>query len=338
METPPQNPDSTITPRARSVAAEVLGAPVESLTVTAVSGGYSRNRRSIVSAGQSTVFVKEVDIDLLPSEGEEELAWLQKEYQCTTRLREVVPEMVPEYSAIDPTGHVLVTSAYPAEAGWHWTPPTAPDEAQKYMRAVIDTVTRLEGVSFDQPDIEALKLQPFFRDELAYDDGFELITHNEAVRTQIIEKLQAVAQTSPHKLQFGALIALFETPAALSAIQQDARALKDQPNDAFGHCDVRSDNLCYNAGTGEVKLVDWNWASYTPKGFGATEFLNDMARRGYDVSPFLDSVNHALIASLVGFYAKRCIKDPLAPGNTLREMQAETAALAYDVYLQKGRR
>jgi len=285
--------------------------------VTPVEGGYSRNRRSIVTNGETSVFVKEVDLDLLPNEGEEELGWLKKEYLCATKLRETLPEIVPEFSVLDESGDILVTSAFPAEVGWHWTPPTDPAEAERYMHAVIEQVDVLENISWSQEDIETLKLQPYFRDELAFDDGIDLILHNEAIRTQILDKFQAMSHTSVLKQQFENIIELFQNHEALLEIKRAALTLKDQPNDAFGHCDVRSDNLCFNATTGEIKFVDWNWASFTPKGFGATEFLTDMARRGYDVTPFLSELNQAMLASLVGFYAKRCIKDPLTPGNTL---------------------
>jgi len=80
-----------------------------------------------------------------------------------------------------------------------------------------------------------------------------------------------------------------------------------------------------------LKLVDWNWASYVPQGSGATEFLVDMARYGHDVKPWLGELNAEMLASFVGFFLIRSLKPPLKPGDNLRQMQALSAVVAYDL-------
>jgi len=59
-----------LTDRALQCAAAELDVDPSDLRVTPVSGGFSRNRRALVLAGDKTIFVKEVDVDLLPDEGE----------------------------------------------------------------------------------------------------------------------------------------------------------------------------------------------------------------------------------------------------------------------------
>ena len=110
-----------------------------------------------------------------------------------------------------------------------------------------------------------------------------------------------------------------------------AKEFAKQTEDCFNHSDVRSDNLAFNPQTGELKLVDWNWASYAPQGSGATEFLVDMARHGHDVTPWLGELNAEMLASFVGFFLTRSLKPPLKPGDNLRQMQALSAAAAYDL-------
>ena len=110
-----------------------------------------------------------------------------------------------------------------------------------------------------------------------------------------------------------------------------AKEFAKQTEDCFNHSDVRSDNLAFNPQTGELKLVDWNWASYAPQGSGATEFLVDMARHGHDVTPWLGELNVEMLASFVGFFLTRSLKSPLKPGDNLRQMQALSAAVAYDL-------
>lgn len=128
------------------------------------------------------------------------------------------------------------------------------------------------------------------------------------------------------------MVATLLDDTKLADLQERTARLADLPNDSLNHCDVRSDNLAYNENTGEVKLVDWNWASYAPKKFGATEFLIDMARRGVDVSPWYDDMSVDLLAATVGFFMTRSLKPPLTPGSTLRDMQAEAAAVANYLY------
>ena len=110
-----------------------------------------------------------------------------------------------------------------------------------------------------------------------------------------------------------------------------AKEFAKQTEDCFNHSDVRSDNLAFNPQTGELKLVDWNWVSYAPQGSGATEFLVDMARHGHDVTSWLGELNAEMLASFVGFFLIRSLKPPLKPGDNLRQMQALSAAAAYDL-------
>jgi hypothetical protein len=128
------------------------------------------------------------------------------------------------------------------------------------------------------------------------------------------------------------MIDLLNDKLALEDLSNQAALLIKQPNDRFGHCDVRSDNIAYNSSTGQVKFVDWNWASFVAAGFGSTEFLIDMSKCGVDVTPWVDELNIELLAAITGYFLKRCLYDPLAPGNTLRDAQAQSAAAALNLY------
>ena len=60
IETPPDR-DTLLTGRALQCVATEFGVNVSDLQITPVSGGFSRNRRALVSAGDRTMLVKEVD-------------------------------------------------------------------------------------------------------------------------------------------------------------------------------------------------------------------------------------------------------------------------------------
>lgn len=326
-----------ISRKAQKFAADELGCRIVDIKIHAVSGGYSRNRRALVNCGDKWIFVKEVDVELLPSDGAEELAWLRKDYELVNALRAKGYKSIPDTNRLSDDRHILLLSAYRSEDGWLWSLPESKDEQRRYIDAIINATNELETVKFEPSQIEAMHLFPYFRDKLALDDGFKLIRTNEAIRDALVYKYNQISKNKKLlHIRKDALemISLFNNKLRLKNLSLDSKELIKQPNDSFGHCDVRSDNIAYNKFTGEVKFVDWNWASMASSRFGSTEFLVDMTRRGVDIKPWANSVNKQLAAALVGFYAKRCLEDPLSPGNTLRDVQAESAAVAFSLYDQ----
>ena len=332
METLPDR-DKLLTNRALRCAATELNVDSSELRITPVSGGFSLNRRALVSSGSRTIFVKEVDVDLLSDEGERELGWLKKDYAVTRLLQKTYPQYVADWTELADDGYVLMTSSYASSDGWLWQPPTDNSVAERYISTVITAVRELEKIKLPQELIEELQLQPFVARELGLDDGIDQIIADADIRRRLIDNYQKLL---PNQLEINqrrcqAIIELLEKRDELIDISVRAKEFAKQTEDCFNHSDVRSDNLAFNPQTGELKLVDWNWASYVPQGSGATEFLIDMARHGHDVTPWLGELNAEMLASFVGFFLTRSLKPPLKPGDNLRQMQALSAAAAYDL-------
>lgn len=332
METLP-NHNKLLTDRALQCAAAELGANISDLQITSVSGGFSRNRRALVSAGDKTIFVKEVDVDLLPDDGERELAWLKKDYEMIRLLQKLYPQYVADWTALVGDGHVLMTTSYASADGWLWRPPTEKSLAELYISAVVTATRELEKTELPHKVIEELQLQPFTTAELGLDDGIDRIITDANVRRQLIDNYQTLLpeQSEANQRRCQKMMELLSRSDELADISVRAKHFAKQPEDRFDHSDVRSDNLAFHPQTGELKLVDWNWASYAPRGSGATEFLIDIARHGQDVTPWLDELNAEMLAAFVGFYLIRSLKPPLQPGDNLRQMQALSAATAYDL-------
>ena len=332
METLPDH-DKLLTDRALQCAAAELNVDLSELRITPVSGGFSLNRRALVSSGDRTIFVKEVDANLLSDEGERELGWLKKDYAVTRLLQKTYPQYVADWTELADDGHVLMTSSYASSDGWLWQPPTDNSVAERYISTVITAVRELEKIKLPQELIEELQLQPFVAEKLGLDDGIDQIIADADIRRRLINNYQKLL---PNQLEINqrrcqAIIELLEKRDELIDISVRAKEFAKQTEDCFNHSDVRSDNLAFNPQTGELKLVDWNWASYAPQGSGATEFLVDMARHGRDVTPWLGELNAEMLASFVGFFLTRSLKPPLKPGDNLRQMQALSAAVAYDL-------
>ena len=332
METLPDC-DKLLTNRALQCAAAELNVDSSELRITPVSGGFSLNRRALVSSGDRTIFVKEVDANLLSDEGERELGWLKKDYAVTRLLQKTYPQYVADWTELADDGHVLMTSSYASSDGWLWQPPTDNSVAERYISTVITAVRELEKIKLPQELIEELQLQPFVARELGLDDGIDQIIADADVRRRLIDNYQKLlpSQLEINQRRCQAIIELLEKRDELIDISARAKEFAKQTEDCFNHSDVRSDNLAFNPQTGELKLVDWNWASYSPQGSGATEFLVDMARHGHDVTPWLGELNVEMLASFVGFFLIRSLKPPLKPGDNLRQMQALSAAVAYDL-------
>ena len=332
MKTLPDH-DKLLTDRALQCAATELNVDSSELRITPVSGGFSLNRRALVSSGDRTIFVKEVDANLLSDEGERELGWLKKDYAVTRLLQKTYPQYVADWTKLADDGHVLMTSSYASSDGWLWQPPTDNSVAERYISTVITAVRELEKIKLPQELIEELQLQPFAAGELGLDDGIDQIIADADIRRRLINNYQKLL---PNQLEINQwrcrnIIELLEKRDELIDISVRAKEFAKQTEGCFNHSDVRSDNLAFNPQTGELKLVDWNWTSYAPQGSGATEFLVDMARHGHDVTSWLGELNAEMLASFVGFFLIRSLKPPLKPGDNLRQMQALSAAVAYDL-------
>ena len=332
IETPPDR-DTLLTGRALQCAAAELGVNVSDLQITSVSGGFSRNRRALISAGDKTIFVKEVDVDLLPDDGERELAWLKKDYEVMRLLQKIYSQYVADWIKLDGDGHVLMTTSYTSADGWLWRPPAEKSVAERYISAVVAAVRELEKTDLPHEVIEGLQLQPFAATKLGLDDGIDQVIAEADIRRQLIDNYQTLLpeQSEVNQRRCQKMMELLNNSDELAGISARAKQFAKQPEDCFNHSDVRSDNLAFHPQTGELKLVDCNWASYAPRGSGVTEFLIDMARHGQDVTPWLDELNAEMLAAFVGFYLIRSLKPPLQPGDSLRQMRALSAATAYDL-------
>ena len=248
-------------------------------------------------------------------------------------LQKTYPQYVADWTELADDGYVLMTSSYASSDGWLWQPPTDNSVAERYISTVITAVRELEKIKLPQELIEELQLQPFAARELGLDDGIDQIIADADIRRRLINNYQKLL---PNQLEINQrrcrnIIELLEKRDELIDISVRAKEFAKQTEDCFNHSDVRSDNLAFNPQTGELKLVDWNWASYAPQGSGATEFLVDMARHGHDVTSWLGELNVEMLASFVGFFLIRSLKPPLKPGDNLRQMQALSAAAAYDL-------
>ena len=337
MDRSPTKISKPITGAARQHAADRLNASVADVTLQSVSGGYSKARRSLVGYGGKWVFVKQVDPDLLKDEEKlaREIAWQRKDYDCVLFLQRAAPHLGAEWAWLSDDGLTMMTTAYRPDDGWLWQLPELPGLRPGYITAVLGVLEQLEGIQLDDETIDRLGLEPILRDQLAFDGGLEeLLTSNE-MRQALFERHQRLAleaEATSMRNNHRRMMQFLSNQSQSASLAEHAKLLHQQPQNYFSHGDVRSENITLNPSKSSVRLVDWNWASLTPKGFSATEFLLDVARNQIDVTPWLSSLNRDLLAAVVGFYAKHGLESDVRPTSRLRLMQAQVAATALKLY------
>ena len=325
-------PSELLTDRAIHCASELLDAEAESLVIRPVRGGFSYNRRAIVLSDARQLFVKEVDIDLLPDDGQLSIAWLRKEYEMVKVIQRLKPELVAEWIWLSDDEQVLVMSSYPEEEGWIWKPPIGP-EVVDYINSVLYITRDIEGMRFDEVEVRQLRLEPHLQLKLSRDDYLRRVVYDPELRRRLRDNYQSLlgGGTGWARGRYEKMIELLGSVSRLRAFLERVEGLPVQSEECFNHCDLRSDNLAFNVRTGVIKLMDWNWASYAPRGYGATEFLLDIARHGHDICPWHDLLNVNMLAFFVGLYAGKSMERTLSQGSSLRQMQALSAATAYDI-------
>lgn len=316
--------------------ADKFGCTVDDLRIRQTTGGYSRNIRALVGYNGQWLFAKEVDVSILEDDGATELGWLKKDYEFTGEVARHAPAIVVGRRELLCDDTLLVTEALRPEDGWLWHPLTNLDDQAAYIDAVIAANDEIAAMTLDEATTMRLHAEPFFRDELAFDGGLELAVENQHFRSELIAKFTSMAaregQSSFMAQSASDMVDLLGDIPRLRQLAASAWALHEQDETTLGHCDVRSDNVAYNPVTREVKLVDWNWASYAPRDSGPTEFLIDMAKHGIDVAPWRSRLNHEMLAGFIGLWLKRCLREPFSIGSNVREAQAQSAAAAYWLY------
>jgi hypothetical protein len=91
--------------------------------------------------------------------------------------------------------------------------------------------------------------------------------------------------------------------------------------DALLHHDIRSDNVCFRPGSGEVVLVDWNWVCVGNPDLDIAGWLPSLQSEGGPPPEAILPHAGGLAAILSGFWAYRAGTPPPAGAPRVREVQ-----------------
>lgn len=324
-----------LSPSALAMVAQHCKVVRDQVRVVPIEGASTGCRRAVALAGAQSVFVKEADPEA--SNHAALAATLGKDHAVIRALQQANSPLVTEFVQYDDERVIMLSQAYIAKDGWQWQPPDVADTpaSQRYIAAVLRAITQLEQTQLPKAADETLGLHATAFDRVVQCQGLMLLRDDATRREELQQTYRSWAEQASKPVirrryeQFCAVV--LDNTERLADLAALAGQVADQPCDRLSHGDVRSETIAYHTAQDKVKLIDWQWAAYVPKRWSATEFLLDMARRGYDVQAWQAELNRPLLAALVGYYAVCSAQPAPEAAQAVRRLQAYMAATAYDM-------
>jgi hypothetical protein len=272
-----------------------------------VSGGFTSALRGIVTlADGSTAFSKYSD-DKALAEG------IKKEAALYSYLNTIKFPNAPRLLASDECTLVL-----PDLSQWDWSP----NWTKRKLDAVLAAIGRVGRL---QPPEE---LSPL----LTFSVGRAL---EESCRKMVDDAFWKKVIDQSHI--FDPNCRVFDEVSREDRRQAAALiTAKAFERGVLTHLDVRSDNTAYNAETGEVLLLDWNWAELSSPDLDRAAFLISVflehkdPRSDIDATAYLRQVDPPSALALAGYWCACFCNAAAEPKlQKLRRYQFESAGLAW---------
>jgi fructosamine-3-kinase len=271
-------------------------------TMEIVQGGYSDATRGIVTTEQGRFFVK-------VGATEATKGWAQKETRVYDFLSQNNFFHIPSVIATNTDKTAFALEALEAYDGWDWSE----NWSTERLSATLSALDELASIRppLDNPDVTTpimSTLSNGWIELLSSDERKEKLAQKLSTRQagKIIEQIEHFAnETSNFSFQKDALI----------------------------HGDVRGDNCAWNAQTGEVKIVDWNWLELGDRRIDLAAMLVHVHQSGYDVlENNSDRLDTAALYWIAGFWLAAASKPIWVGGNaSLRDFQLDSGIAALDL-------
>lgn len=272
-------------------------------TMEAVQGGYSDAKRGIVTTDQGRRLFVKVGVT------EATKGWAQKETRVYDFLSQNNFHHIPNVVAANADRTAFALEALEANDGWDWGENWSPER----LSATLSALDELAGIipPLDNPDV----ITPIL--STSPNGWIELLKSDER-REKLAQKLATRGMAS-----IAEQIEQFANETADFSFQKDALI----------HGDVRADNCAWNAQTGEVKLVDWNWLELGDRRIDLAAMLVHVHQSGYDVlEKNSDRLDVSALHWIAGFWLVAASK-PIWPGGneSLRDFQLDSGIVALDL-------
>lgn len=270
--------------------------------------GYGgANRAFVTMPDQTMAFAKW-------SEVPEIVRSLQKEIAVYQFLADHQYPYAPELKYASPDGSSLAVEVLSPDAGWDWHSNWDEDRLSATLAAMDSLAALTESA-------EATDIFNYVPDE-GVDDSWQLVPEHKyyAGLAERMRKIGKDIQDIP-----------FDMLASEAAAFVPRR-------DSLVHYDVRADNCPWNAGTKEVRLIDWDWVHVADPRIDRAGMLINIAKTNPDlVLAHGDQLDRSALLSMVNYWFKQAAT-PIYKGgdDTLRDKQLASALTGYELAQSLG--
>jgi len=276
-----------------------------------VEGGYSQAKRGIVTVSDKMdVFVK------LGQEGETP-KWCKKEIGIYRFLENQRYPFIPKLLAVNADETAFALTACTPEQGWDWT-------SQWTDRRVAKTLEALDNLA----SLKLSKMEKAIFEERTVkedNDGWGELLRSLDLQQKLLKKLNAAGEGGiARELDF------------------EAETRKSEKfnfhSNSLVHIDVRADNCAWHERTGEVRLVDWNWAHLGDRRIDLAITLTHIHASGFDVlSGYSDRLDAQALRWMAGYWLEAAA-NPIWEGGPehLRDMQLRSGLTALRLAMELG--
>ena len=261
-----------------------------------VEGGFSKAQRGLVTLPDGKeVFVK-------VGTAENTRIWARKEVAVYKALEAHGFEHSPRLIAANADGSAFALEAFSPEDGWDWQDNWTAERLAATLKAMDD----LAAIELSDAERTIFIKSSISQDE----DGWRPLLESPEMQEILRHKLHGVgADDIAQSIDFTA--------------DTDKASRYDFADDALVHYDLRADNCAWNAETGQVRLVDWNWAQFGDRDIDLAATLTHVQKSGFDIPvELIEKVNPDAFHWMAGFWLNAAAT-PIWEGGSesLRDLQ-----------------
>ena len=302
---------------------DILGEPKENLNIEIIDAGHMAYDHLFVRDGDSTLFVKEHVASRFtdPFREAHSRAYLEKEFALFEHVAERGYGFVPDrVDLVDDS--LLAMDALHEDDGWLWRAPKDAEAFHAYTTDVLDALEQLELVPLIENPEYHKDINPTY--ETYWAEGWDDITDDkfDALVAKINELSSSWSDDQKELAQ--------ELIATLPELRGYADRIDRHVELFMAHNDARQSNIAWHPTKG-ARLVDWSWGDPAPHHSDTTMFLVDLAKGGYDVSPYYDKLNSDQLINYVGFLLAHSLWQTRDGSTTVREQQVASATAAFRI-------
>lgn len=294
---------------------------------TIITAGHMAYEHAIITTSTDRFFSKEHKPEQFsdPFREQHSRAYLVKEAAVYEHVAKHGFTAIPDNVSLQ-NDTLLIMKALHEDEGWKWRAPAAP-YTQKYTQDVLAALQNLQlvPVATEQPYHE--HISPTY--ETLWREGWDELEITAGKEYEVlINKISRLTEgwATEQKEDVAALIRDITTLHLKSAEQSRT------PDLFMAHNDARQSNIAWHPQHG-ARLADWSWADPAPENADATMFLIDLAKSGYDVTPYTEVFNKDHALTLIGFWLAHSLWQTRDGSSTVREHQVASAVAAHKLLI-----